>query len=64
MQYRFLSIDDQGMARVVATLESCDYRHLIGKQVDDFAFSFITPLGSEHDNGFSHFFFSKVSVLN
>ncbi len=45
-----LSIDDQGVARVVASLESHDHVRSDREPVDDLAFSLVAPLGADNDD--------------
>jgi hypothetical protein len=42
------------MAGIVAALKAHHRRNLIGQQVNNLAFSFITPLGAQHYNVFTH----------
>ena len=44
---QFFPVDDQGMARVVATLKAHNNICLAGEEVDDLAFTFIAPLGPD-----------------
>ena len=44
------------MAGIVTTLITHDIFNSIGKQINDFAFTLITPLGAEYRNTFSHNF--------
>lgn len=50
VQDGLLPVDDQGVAGIVAALETHDGTDFLGKQIDDLAFAFIAPLGTEHDN--------------
>jgi hypothetical protein len=43
----FITVDDQGMTGIVATLEAHDDIRLMGKKVDNFTLAFITPLGAD-----------------
>ena len=42
------AVDDQRMAGIVAALEAHDDVGLLGQPVDDLAFAFVAPLGSDH----------------
>jgi len=42
------------MAGIVTTLKTGHQRGLIGKQIDDLALAFITPLGAENDYVLTH----------
>jgi hypothetical protein len=53
----FLAVRYQGVAGVVSALESDDKVGLLGKQIDDFAFTLIAPLGAYNDNVRHVFFF-------
>ena len=44
------AVDHQGVAGVVAALETHDDVGLLGEPVDDLAFAFVAPLGADHDN--------------
>ena len=49
MQIRFRALDHHGVSGIVAALEADDHVHFISQNVNDFSFSFITPLGSDDD---------------
>ena len=46
MQYGLFTVDHQGVAGVVAALETDDDIGVAGKKIDNFAFTFVAPLGS------------------
>ena len=50
MQHRLFTAHDQGMASVVPPLEPCHRANLVGQQINDFTFAFITPMGADHGN--------------
>ncbi len=54
MQGGFLAFDHQRMAGIVTALEAHHRRHLIGQQVNNLTLAFITPLGAQHYNIFTH----------
>ncbi|MNC94513.1 hypothetical protein D3C83_113870 [compost metagenome] len=47
MQDRFLAVDHQRMAGVVAALKADDDIGVAGKQIDDLAFTLVAPLGTD-----------------
>ena len=49
MQDGFIPVDDQRMARVMATLETYHCIDLISQQIDDLALSLVAPLGADND---------------
>ena len=49
-QDEFLAVDDEGMGRVVAALKAHDYVGVGGEQVNNFTFTFIAPLRTDHGN--------------
>ncbi len=49
-QNGFFAIDHQGVARIVAPLESHHPADLLGQPVDDLALALVTPLGADHDD--------------
>ncbi len=51
-----LAVNHQGVAGVVAPLVAHHHRHLLGEEVGELSFSFVTPLGSD-DNGRGHGWF-------
>src|SRR3989338_10831130 len=48
MQRRLDAIDDQCVARVVPTLKTDDTLCTFGQPINQLAFAFVTPLGSDH----------------
>jgi len=50
MKYGLLAIDDERVARVVATLESHHGMGALGEEIHDRAFTLIAPLGADDDN--------------
>jgi hypothetical protein len=53
MKNKLLVIDNQGVAGIVAALKTYYTVSLFSQQVNDFAFSFVSPLGS-NDNDICH----------
>ena len=49
MQDRFLAVDNDGMAGVVAARIADDHLRLLREHIDDFAFAFVTPLGTDQN---------------
>ena len=47
----FLIAYDDGVSGVVATLEPNHVVGVLGEEVNDTAFAFVTPLGAENDGG-------------
>src|SRR5688500_332797 len=47
MQYGLFTVDHQGVAGIVAALETDDDIGVAGKKIDNFAFTFVAPLGSD-----------------
>src|SRR5688572_9240416 len=47
MQYGLFAVHHQGVTGVVAALEADDDIGVAGKKIDDFAFTFVAPLGSD-----------------
>jgi hypothetical protein len=67
LQRERLTVDHQRVARVVAALVAHHHRHLLGEEVGELSFSFVTPLGSDHDRGWHGWFLpgaSKEERLN
>jgi hypothetical protein len=54
VQHGLLAVDDEGVARVVPSLEPDHGVGLMGQQVHDLAFALVTPLGSEDHHGSCH----------
>ena len=50
MQDGLLALDDQRMARVVATLETRDGADTFGEEIDDLALALVAPLRAENDD--------------
>ena len=50
MKNRFLFANDQGMTRVVASLETNYRLRSICQKIDDFPFAFVTPLRTEDND--------------
>jgi len=55
VQNGFLTVDHQGVARVVATLVAHYGGSMFGQQIDDLAFALITPLGAQDDDILTHY---------
>jgi hypothetical protein len=53
-QYGLRALDDEGVAGVVAALETGDRSDALGEQVDDLALAFVTPLGADDDEILRH----------
>ncbi len=51
LQDELAAVDDDGVAGVVAAGVTGDDGEALGEDVDDFAFAFVAPLGSEDDGG-------------
>lgn len=49
LEYEFFSGDDDGVPGVVASGVAGDCREVVAEYVDDFAFTFIAPLGTENN---------------
>ena len=49
MQDGFIPVDDQRMARIMATLETHHCIDLISQQIDDLALALVAPLGADND---------------
>jgi hypothetical protein len=54
MQNCFLTFNNQRMASIVTTLKAHYCCGLIGEQINNFALTFITPLGAQYHNILSH----------
>src|SRR5690606_28341185 len=54
LKHSLVATDDQGVAGVVAALETHHATGALGEQVDDLALAFITPLGADHDDILGH----------
>ena len=54
VQDGLLAVDYQRMAGVVATLEARHGRGTVGQQIDNLSLAFVTPLGADDDDVFSH----------
>ena len=54
MQNRLHAVDDERVPGVVAALKAHDRRDVLGEQIDDLAFAFVTPLGADHDYVATH----------
>ena len=50
MKNRLLFANDQGMARVVASLKTNNRLGSIRQEIDDFPLAFVTPLRTEDNN--------------
>ena len=44
----FFAIDDNGVSGIVSALETDDHIYMSSKQVNDFSFAFISPLGTDY----------------
>jgi len=49
MENEFLAVDDYGVARIVAALESRNDIGLFSKNIYDLAFAFISPLCTDYN---------------
>jgi hypothetical protein len=54
VQHRLLTADDEGVASIVAALESRYCRDPVCEEVDNLAFALVTPLGADDDNASTH----------
>ena len=50
MKNRFLFANDEGMARIVASLKTNYRLRSIRQKIDDFPFAFVTPLRTEDND--------------
>jgi hypothetical protein len=50
MQSGFHTVDDQGMASVVAALKTHHAGGGFGQPIDQLSFAFVTPLGADDDD--------------
>jgi hypothetical protein len=48
MKDGFLAVNDEGVARVVAALEADDDVGIVGEEIDDLSFAFVSPLGADN----------------
>ena len=63
VQHRFPAVNDQRMTGVVATLETHHGGRPVGQQIDHLALAFITPLGPDDHDIFSHGIHSHSEVF-
>ena len=54
MKRRSPAVNHQGMAGIVSALEANNGRDLVGQQINNLTLAFITPLGAQHNNVFTH----------
>ena len=54
VQDRLHAVDDQRVPGVVAALKAHHRGDVLGEQIDDLAFAFVTPLGADHDHVATH----------
>jgi hypothetical protein len=54
MKNRFLFANDQGMARIVTSLEPNNRLCSIRQEINDFSFAFVTPLRTEDNDILPH----------
>ena len=62
MKNILLTVDDQGVSGIIAPLKTDNIIRITGQQINDFAFTFITPLGADtlpHWPCSLHYVFSK-----
>jgi hypothetical protein len=50
MEFERLTLDDDGMTRIYATLRTHHHIRRSTQQIRDFSFSFVAPLGTNHYN--------------
>jgi hypothetical protein len=50
----FLAVNYQGVTGIVPALEANNRSDLIGQQINNLTLAFITPLGAQHNNVFTH----------
>ena len=60
MQNRFLAVDNQRMAGIVSALKTNYRPRLIGQQVHNFPFAFVTPLGADNNDILTHIQFQVL----
>jgi hypothetical protein len=63
MQYGFLTADHQCVTGVMAALKTHYGIGLIGEQIDNLALAFVTPLGTQHHDGFIHCHLTRVTNM-
>ena len=54
MQDRLLTVDQQGMTRIVPALKTNHSRRPVRQQIDDLAFTLVTPLGADNNDALAH----------
>ncbi len=55
MQYGLVAVNHQCMTCVMPSLEAHHGVHVPAQKVNYFAFTFVTPLGAQHNYAFCHF---------
>ena len=53
-QHGLLAVDDERVPGVVPALEPHDALRVLGQPIDDLAFAFIAPLGTDDDDVLAH----------
>jgi hypothetical protein len=56
-------VNDDSVPRIVAALVANDHIHVTSQEVGQFAFAFVTPLGSDYD-GCGHWAPSRMASLH
>jgi len=61
MEDGFFTVNNQSMASIVTTLIAHHIFSAFSQQVDDLAFTFVTPLGAQYDNVLTHLTITSVA---
>ena len=61
MKNGFLTVDNQSVASVMATLVAHNILSPFSQQVYNLAFTFVTPLGAQYDDVLTHFSKSPIA---
>ena len=54
MKHGLLTVDNQGVPRIVPPLETRDGGDMLREQINDLALPFVPPLGSDHHHTAAH----------
>ena len=54
VQHGFVTVDHQGVSRIVPTLKTNHRIHITAQQIDNFALALVTPLGAQNNNALAH----------
>ena len=60
----FVTVDHQSVTRIVTAVETDNAIDFFSKPVNNLAFTFVAPLGADHDNILSHCFIPEISNEN